>query len=236
MAIAETDFLSLVVVRKDDTEIDEDYDGPSDEEQQRIKDAFKEFIADVGSAIIAAQLLGLHDSAIAGAMAAGGGLTAREISQAAESAAEFNAEHFLGLRDDALDALERMLNADDLTSDVDLSERIASLMDAVASRAERYAKGGGNKAWSTALRQAGQANGVEGGIWDCNFGPGSCPDCEGLHGEWMPWDEFESTYQQTTCNGGCNCGFHAAANPESLIAEDIAPEEGDPLPPKEEAA
>lgn len=229
MVIAETDLLPLlkpvVDLRKiDDDDDDDDADEyyPSAKEKKQVRDSFLIYLVGVGSAIIAAQQLGLHDAANEGARAAGGGLTASEIADAAESAADFNAEHFSSLKDDAIDALNQLLGSGELESPEDLTDRISNLMDAVASRAERYAKGGGNKAWATALRQAGEENELEGGVWDCNFGPGSCDDCQELHGQWMTWDEFDGTYQQTTCNGGCNCGFHAAANPADIAMEDLA--------------
>lgn len=225
--IKEIDKLEFPTLRKgDDSEDDYELD---DEQEKEIRDSMEDFLVAVGAAIIAAQQSGLMDAAHEGARAAGGRLTPVQIKDVINAAADFNAEHFAGLKEDALAALNQMLDEGNFSSAEDLSNQLGDFMDTISSRAERYGKGGGNAAWSKALRLAGEANGDEGGIWDCNFGPGSCPDCEGLHGEYLSWDEFENTYQNTECDGGCNCGFHSAANPESLLAEDIAPE-GDPLP------
>lgn len=219
--IKETDPLTLL--RKDDDEDEGGFYSPSPEEKKKIRHSFLDFLAMVGAAIIAAQQMGLYDSAQEGARAGGGGLTPADIAAAIAAAADFNAEHFSGLRDDANEALNALLDGDFRDQD-SFTGQLADLMDSIASRAERYAKGGGNKAWGYALRRAGEENGLDGGTWDCHFGEGSCDDCMGLHGQFLSWDEWENTYQQTQCNGGCTCGFHAAENPESL-ADDIGPEE-----------
>lgn len=215
--------LIIFPLRKQDDEED-DYYEPSEEEKRHISDAFNAFLNGIAAAVILGQSRGLTASAMEGARSAGGGLTHTQLQRSIEEAANFNAEHFSGLKDDAVDALKTLLASGKIKDDQDLQDKLSDLMDAISNRAERYAKGGGNAAWSSALRAAGEANGVEGGIWDCNFGPGSCKDCETLHGQWLSWDEFDDTYQQTECDGGCNCGFHAAENPEALLLEDLEEE------------
>ena len=223
MDILETDKLELLKpepVRKDDDQEDDDDWTPTPEQKKAVRHAFLEFLAGVGVSIVSAQKTGLLAAAQEGARAAGGKLTAAQIDEVIEAAADFNEEHFYGLKDDALETLEQVLR-DGYADPQGLKEKLEDLMGSVEARAERYAKGGGNAAWGKALRLAGEANGDTGGVWDCNFGPGSCDDCKALHGQWMTWDEWEGQYQQTDCDGGCNCGFHSAANPQSIDENDL---------------
>ena len=179
-------------------------------------------------AIIAAILAIGEDEMFSMALEGGrfaGGITTSEAAVIAKAAVQFNKEHAAGFEEDMLSKIDDLVDGTYLTED-DFISACESSFDSFSTRAESYASAGGKQAWGKGVSRGAVNAGMPGGFWNCTFGPGSCTDCLSLHGQWMTIDEFENTYQQTICDGGCNCGFVPAENPESILPEDLnIPEE-----------
>jgi len=162
----------------------------------------------------------------------GGGLTTKEMAAAAAGILKDQAEYADGFLEDIQARIDEVLAGTYKTQE-DFVDGVMDMFEWAKSRAESYAVGAGIPAWREAAIGAMKGNGVDGGVWICTFGPGSCQDCQDLHGEFLTIKEFEQTFGTTECNGGCLCGFVPTNDPDEISDEDLqtvdetADEDGD---------
>lgn len=154
----------------------------------------------------------------------GGGVSTNQARLAARKAIEFNRIHAEQFESDMGDVVDSLVD-EEYGDENEFDEAIGASFAAFGSRAQRYATAGGNHAWALGLIAGMVAAGTPGGYWDCTFGTGSCDDCMDLHGQYMTVQEFEETYHQTLCDGGCNCGFVPEIEGQPLDPNDLLGEE-----------
>jgi len=129
-------------------------------------------------------------------------------------------EYADGFLEDISSRIDQVL-AGDYDGQGDFVDAVMDMFQWAKSRAESYATGAGVPAWRNAAMSAMKRNGIKGGTWICTFGPGSCEDCQDLHGQWMTNEEFDAEWGNQSCNGGCNCGFMPSNDEEDLSDDDL---------------
>lgn len=205
-------------IEEDDEEDGEYTLDPAIREELRAQ--FRERVAAIIAAIGFISEDDLFKIAMEGSIYGGSNLDTNSIRLIAREAIDFNAGYARGFHDDANEAVDSLLE-DTYKSEEEFLASVESKFNAFSSRAERYAQGGGQYAWSQAVMESSKAGGVDGCIWNCTFGEGTCADCISLHGQWMTWDDFDETFGETICNGGCQCGPVPAQSIEDVEPEDL---------------
>lgn len=150
----------------------------------------------------------------------GGGASDAELVKEMAGVLKSQGKYADGFLSDINDRIDEVLDGT-YKDQAGLMESLEDMFTWAKSRAESYAVGAGIPAWRESAAAAMKRNGIKGGFWICTFGPGSCEECQDLHGEYMTLAEFEAKWGNTTCNGGCNCGFMPSNDPEELSDADL---------------
>jgi hypothetical protein len=88
----------------------------------------------------------------------------------------------------------------------DLMENVENVDTTSIHQLDMYAIAAVEMAMMPGTIEPHKQNGVNGGIWHTMHDGTVCPDCVALDGTWMSWEEFNSIYKNTLCNGSCRCG------------------------------
>lgn len=217
---------ALIYTRKDPFRKDDEDDADAEDnfelapdDREKIRQHLYHLVEGIALGMTAVSEEDLMTIALAGAEYGGGQLTMRDIRDIAKNAKDYNDEYLKNFVEDMKDDIDDLVEAS-YTDEEAFAEEVGGRFDAFTSRAGSYVAGG-KQAWNEAVMESSKANDTPGCIWNTNFGPGSCADCMALHGQWMTWEEFDSIFGTTICDGGCNCGPVPAENPDDLTLEDL---------------
>ena len=121
-----------------------------------------------------------------------------------------------GYMDDLHQEYKELIDSGIPSSGEDVETTYSSEKDAIAAvddvsetsthRLDMYAIAAIEGAMMLGTKEAAIEEDFDGGIWHTMHDGTVCDDCEELDGQWLSWDEFDATYQETQCNGNCRCG------------------------------
>lgn len=212
--------LSKQEALEDAEEEEEFYEVPV-EDRQRVTAELLAWL----TAILAGLKLVVGDESSAavaeGARYAGGGLSADELAGIASRIAQEQGTYIAGFGEDFRGRIETVI-AGRYPSREAFEEAVQrGIVEAAEARGDLYSVGAGQPAWRAGVSAAARKSGIAGAVWVCTFAPTTCTDCISLHGRWFTWDELESMWGETQCNGSCLCGMVPADNPEDMAIEEL---------------